>query len=100
MVIAEDVILIETDPNTNNKWRLDIVRVRIHTTKFSLIQREISCHFGSQIFSVIIIDEIGGPSFKDAAISRNCPTIEDFKVRPESSWTGSDSGKTRVIDSL
>lgn len=36
-IMADDGILVESDADTNYKRRLDVARVKIRTTKFSLI---------------------------------------------------------------
>lgn len=49
---------------------------------------------------MIITEELDGPSIRDTSIARSCPVIEDFKVRPKSSWAGLDFGETYIADSF
>lgn len=98
-VLAEDGILIESDPNTKNKWRLDAARVRIRTTKFKLIQKQITCQFGCRKFSIIITEEFG-TQFREDLLPRKGPVIGDFTVRPKILWAGSVSGETLVVESI
>lgn len=97
--LAEDGILIDIDPNTKNKWRLDAAHVRIRTTKFKLIQKQITCQFGCRKFTIIITEDIG-TSFREDRSPRSGSIIENFTVRPESSWAGSIFGETIVAESI
>lgn len=73
--------------------------MRIRTTSFKLIEKQISYQFGSHNFSMIITEDIRVP-FREDQISKKWLVIGDFKIRPESLWAGSDSCETCVADSF
>lgn len=99
-LLADDGVLIEVDPATKYKWRLDSARVRIRTSKFTLIQRQIYCRVDSHLFPVIISEESGGSYYNDGQNNGKASQDGTFRVRPESVNDGSESDNSFVPNSV
>lgn len=81
-LVAEEGALIKTDPDTKFRRRLDTARVKIRTESFKLIQRNVSCQFGSRKFDISLMEET------------RCFHVWD---RRKKSIDGSEGGEFRVL---